>query len=291
MRDTPLTIMSMMGEEVIPITVTTNLHHGKGSMHSHTFFEFVYIDHGFALHTCNKVTSIVSEGDWFLIRPNEPHNYISAYNTLLYNCLFEAEALQDSMDMFLSLPGMKEVLLSQSPFEKLNLDYTQRLKLKTCLNKMMAERQERKLGWELKLKSLLEDFLVFYARVYHESSNILPENNANFSKIYNVLKYVEEHCTANMTVKDMAQVAQLSPDYMAKLFKASMGLTPAEYARNFRIAKSMELLENTDRPVAQIAAELGFSDSSVFSRLFKQVAGISPTAFKRISDEERAKEN
>ena len=31
MRDTPLTIMSMMGEEVIPITVTTNLHHGKGS--------------------------------------------------------------------------------------------------------------------------------------------------------------------------------------------------------------------------------------------------------------------
>lgn len=86
-------------------------------------------------------------------------------------------------------------------------------------------------------------------------------------------------------------MAQLSPDYMAKLFKASMGLTPAEYARNFRIAKSMELLENTDRPVAQIAAELGFSDSSVFSRLFKQVAGISPTAFKRISDEERAKEN
>ncbi|MFR3483798.1 MAG: AraC family ligand binding domain-containing protein [Clostridia bacterium] len=79
MRDTPLTIMSMMGEEVIPITVTTNLHHGKGLMHSHTFFEFVYIDHGFALHTCNKVTSIVSEGDWFLIRPNEPHNYISAY--------------------------------------------------------------------------------------------------------------------------------------------------------------------------------------------------------------------
>ena len=45
MRDTPLTIMSMMGEEVIPITVTTNLHHGKGLMHSHTFFEFVYIDH------------------------------------------------------------------------------------------------------------------------------------------------------------------------------------------------------------------------------------------------------
>lgn len=52
--------------------------------------------------------------------------------------------------------------------------------------------------------------------------NILLENNANFSKIYNVLKYVEEHYTANMTVKDMAQAAQLSPDYMAKLFKASM---------------------------------------------------------------------
>ncbi len=291
MRDTPMTITSMTGEGVIPIAVTANLHHGKGSTHCHTFFEFVYIDHGFALHTCNKVTSIVSEGDWFLIRPNEPHNYVSAYNTQLYNCLFEAEALRDSMDMFLSLPGMKDVLLSQSPFEKLNLDYAQRLKLKTCLNKMMAEREERKLGWELKLKSLLEDFLVFYARVYHESGNILLENNANFSKIYNVLKYVEEHYTANMTVKDMAQAAQLSPDYMAKLFKASMGLTPAEYARNFRIAKSMELLEDTDRPVAEIAAELGFSDSSVFSRLFKQVAGISPTAFKRISDEERAKEN
>ena len=291
MADTPMGITSVTGEGVIPIKVLKSLHHGKGNMHRHTFFEFVYIDRGFALHTCNKVTSIVSEGDWFLIRPNEPHNYISAYNTQLYNCLFQAEALQDSMDMFLSLPGMKEILLSKSPFEKLNLNYTQRLKLKTCLNKIMTEDQERKLGWELKLRSLLEDFLVFYARVYNESSNILREDNANFPKIYNVLKYVEDHYAENVSVKDMAEAAQLSPDYMAKLFKASMGLTPAEYARNFRIAKSMELLENTDRPVAEVAAELGFTDGSVFSRLFKQVAGISPTAFKRISDEERVKEN
>ena len=60
-----------------------------------------------------------------------------------------------------------------------------------------------------------------------------------------------------------------------------MAMTPAEYVRKFRVAKSMDLLKTTDMSVAEIAEVVGFSDISLYSRVFKQVIGVSPAAFRK----------
>jgi transcriptional regulator GlxA family with amidase domain len=54
-----------------------------------------------------------------------------------------------------------------------------------------------------------------------------------------------------------------------------------EYVKNFRIAKAMEQLKLSRKSVAEVAREVGFSDISHFSRQFKQVAGLSPTEFRK----------
>ena len=68
---------------------------------------------------------------------------------------------------------------------------------------------------------------------------------------------------------------------MARRFKAVMNMSPSEYIRRFRVAKAMELLSDTDLPIAQIAAETGFSDISLFSRVFKNTVGLPPASYRK----------
>lgn len=267
-------------EGCIPIVVMPTEHHQKVMMHSHSFVEFVFIDKGFALHTCNGTTTILTSGDLFVIQPDEDHSYISAHHTYLYNVLFLPEILQDVMGYLKPLPGMHRIFEKDCPFEKLHLSLTEKQEILSFLDKMRWEGLNKPVGWELKLKSLLEGFLVYYSRLYNNSFTT-KEEKSNFLQIYKVLQFVEEHYTEDFGVKEMAAVAGLSSDYMSKLFKNIIGMSPAEYARNFRLAKSMELLKTTDRSIAQISDDLGFTDISVFSRQFKQIVGTSPSAFRK----------
>ena len=85
-------------------------HHGKVWLHSHSFYEIVYIDKGFSMHSCNEETTILTSGDLFTIRPGEIHSYISAHHTFLYNCLFYKEALEGLSGEITKLPGINRVL-------------------------------------------------------------------------------------------------------------------------------------------------------------------------------------
>lgn len=66
----------------------------------------------------------------------------------------------------------------------------------------------------------------------------------------------------------------------ARLIKRLFGLTPSQYITKARIASASNLLRETDRTVAEIAATCGFADHSSFTRAFRKVAGISPTQFR-----------
>ena len=92
---------------------------------------------------------------------------------------------------------------------------------------------------------------------------------------------MEENYTRDISAGDIAAAAGLSADYLARQFKSVMNMTPAEYVRKFRIAKSMDLLKTTDMSIADIAAATGFGDLSLYSRVFKQNIGISPAAFRK----------
>lgn len=120
----------------VPISIMDTEHHGKVWLHSHSFFEIVYIDKGFSMHSYNDETTILTSGDLFAIRPGEVHAYISAHHTYLYNCLFYIEALGEASSELVKLPGMNQILgQRQSKWEKLHLDFTERRRSFTLLRK------------------------------------------------------------------------------------------------------------------------------------------------------------
>ena len=281
----------------VRITVWTSQHHGKVWQHTHGFFEFVYVDSGFSLHSYNGKTSVLTGGVLFAIFPGDVHSYSRAYHTDIYNCLFYLEDLGDLKEEVLRLPNIDwERKNDTLPIIRVGL--AERRELVSLLERMRWERKTKNVGWELAMKSHLISFLVMYSRLITESKAGLDEPEEKLSAeaaeqlistdergycgyIYKVLRFVEENYAKDISAGDIAEAAGLSSDYLTRQFKVVMSMTPAEYVRKFRIAKSMDLLCTTDKSIAQIADEVGFGSISLYSRIFKQVTGVSPAAFRK----------
>jgi AraC-like DNA-binding protein len=151
------------------------------------------------------------------------------------------------------------------------------------LEQIVWERLNRPLGWQTKCKLLLADLLLFYARLASKHRLAPGEASPHFKQILKAVAYIETHFDQELLVEDIAREAGLSAGYLTRQFKQSLGSSPSEYARNFRMAKAAELLREEELNIADIAEKLGFSDIALFSRQFRQVTGVSPTGFRKNS--------
>ncbi len=264
-----------------PVRITRVEHQERIGFHEHDFYEFVLINSGFSMHICDGVTTILTGGDLFLMRPGEEHSYINTHNVQLYNILFYEGFLGEDLEKIRRLPGMDAVFgNAKTRFGKLHLSLMEKQELISLLERVIWEIINRIPGWDIRVKSLMMDFLVNYSRISSNKKKTGQDSSANFTQVSRALQYIENHYAEDIAVKDMARAAGISPDYMSKQFKSIVGIGPAEYCRNFRMAKAMELLRVSGLSVADIAGQLGFDEVSVFSRQFKQIVGVSPTAFR-----------
>lgn len=269
--------------DTIKINIHNIVHQGKFWQHTHAFFEFVYVVEGFALHSYNGDTSILAAGDLFAIYPGNVHSYNAAYNTKIFNVLFYIDELGEAgeeISSMLSLCKTSENERDSLPI--VNVPFNERHTLVSLISAMVTEREQKRIGWELNLKSMLTCFIVMCTRLMSEKSTAKSNDHRSYSGyICTALKYIEDNYKNEISSADIAAAAGLSSDYLTKLFKNVMSITPIEYVRKFRIAKSMNLLHDTNMPISKVAAAAGFSDASIFSRAFKQVTGMTPALFRR----------
>ncbi len=96
-----------------------------------------------------------------------------------------------------------------------------------------------------------------------------------------VAAHIDENPGDTHDIAALARHAGYCPDHLCRVFRAVTGQTLQSYTIRARINRARHLLLETELPVHQIAAALGYSDVFFFSRQFKQKAGQSPLAYRR----------
>lgn len=96
-----------------------------------------------------------------------------------------------------------------------------------------------------------------------------------------VLHYIDSNLDQRTHVDVLAAQEGLSIDHFTREFTRSVGEAPHAYLLRRRLEKSLELIENTNQPLAEIAQAVGFSDQSHFTRRFTRHVGMTPGAFRR----------
>ncbi len=83
-----------------------------------------------------------------------------------------------------------------------------------------------------------------------------------------------------LDVPTLAAIAHLSASQFGRVFKEVYGETPHRYLQRRRVERAMTLLRQTDRPVTDVAWDVGFASLGTFSRTFSTVVGCSPSEFR-----------
>ena len=84
----------------------------------------------------------------------------------------------------------------------------------------------------------------------------------------------------NPSLDELARISCLSKFHFLRLFKIAYGQTPHQFITALKINKAKELLQNTCAEVKIIAHQLGFDNTSAFSRLFHHQTGVYPSQFR-----------
>jgi AraC family transcriptional regulator len=100
-------------------------------------------------------------------------------------------------------------------------------------------------------------------------------------QVKRVTDYLASAPDREVALAEMASLVQLSRFHFARAFKAATGIPPHRYQMRMRVQRARFLLESTNKPIGEIAAEVGYESPGHFSRLFRQETGVTPATYRR----------
>jgi transcriptional regulator GlxA family with amidase domain len=97
----------------------------------------------------------------------------------------------------------------------------------------------------------------------------------------NLSEWIRGNLQSDLTLEALAERIQLSPRHFARKFKATLGLTPADFVEQLRLDEARWLLESGDDPVNDLAQTVGYGGDDTFRRAFERRYGIAPAEYRR----------
>jgi AraC-like DNA-binding protein len=95
--------------------------------------------------------------------------------------------------------------------------------------------------------------------------------------------FIADHLTdPDLSTARIADALAFNPDYLGRAFREAFDETPTDHIHRLRIDRARMLFRSTTRPVARVAAEVGFGDDRYFRRIFKRTVGLTPGQFQRL---------
>ncbi|EOP39234.1 AraC family transcriptional regulator [Bacillus cereus] len=105
--------------------------------------------------------------------------------------------------------------------------------------------------------------------------------NEYLRRVYKVQDYIESHINDSLSIEDLANVAGFSKFHFHRIFKGMMDEPLSRYVNRLKLERATHLLTyRTDMTITDIAYYFGFTDSAVFSRIFKSYYGVSPSHYR-----------
>ncbi|MDR0639333.1 MAG: helix-turn-helix domain-containing protein [Spirochaetaceae bacterium] len=112
-----------------------------------------------------------------------------------------------------------------------------------------------------------------------DGSEILPVLTGK--PVKKALLFIDKMCTSQISRWQLAESVHVSEDYLTRIFRRELGLSPWEYINHLRVSIAAEMLLHTGKPIYTIALDTGFKEHAYFNRVFKKVYGKPPNQLRK----------
>lgn len=235
---------------------------------SYDSFLVMYIQSGELTVECARKRERAGAGDFVLIDCYKSHGYYSEYGCESLWCHFDGPLAREYYELIVSHHGYVFSMTDVYPAVKKLISVYQTF-------------SEKKMIKEALLSKQLTDLLTFMLLDTPKKSFAM--NDAE--RIEEMLAYMNEHFDEQVSVRELADIAMLSPYHFIRVFKKETGFTPHEYLVNIRISTAKYMLKNTRLSIKDICYNTGFSSESAFCSSFKKNTGITPAQYRSSMDE------
>ena len=107
-------------------------------------------------------------------------------------------------------------------------------------------------------------------------------NGVEPAEIWKARRFIEQNSGEEISLPEVAKAVNASPTHLSEKFKQVTGVKFVDYVARTRFEKASVLLEDADVRISEIAFAVGFQSLSQFNRVFKKLAGKSPTAYRAL---------
>lgn len=248
--------------------------------HHHAECELSTIISGKGIYTVKDKSYTFGAGDVFVFNGDENHCITDiSDNFVLLNIQFDSRILWSSTETFAAM----QIFFAR------NMNFNNKIDPKNPktaeihnkiieLEKELSKKQE---GYQVIVKYTLFSMLITLVRSfdYIDKNKKYIRFQNTVQPMENALCYIEENLDKNLTLKDIAERASMTPTYFSSVFKKMRGISPWEYITIKRVERAIELLKTTNRTKLDIALSCGFSSSSNFYKAFWRVTGRKPNDY------------
>jgi len=164
-------------------------------------------------------------------------------------------------------------------FILMKADQARTLALNNTVQALTSEMAEQIPGSEIVANRLAEVLFIQVLRGYIASR---PDRNKGWlraifdSQVGAALNAIHDSVNTPWTVESLAEAAGMSRSAFAVRFKELLGQTPLEYVTEWRMQKAMQLLQQRDKKLTDVARSVGYESDASFSKAFKRVVGANP---------------
>ncbi len=252
-------LYEMPSEDICPIyfRVSDTAHLPTYPMHWHEKIEIQYIIEGTNIACCQNEIVEATEDSFYIVNSTEIHQSIGGKRR---------HAL---------------IQFSPSVFRKNNIVIKRLVRdpyLSEIINKMIDEYYKNNEFSDFVIQGYAH-LLIMHLYRNHSYKTIDYNHYAqNQVTLKESIKYIQDNYTKNISLQEVADMANVSKYHFCSIFKEFTGHTFKEYHNRIRINKAIELLGTTDMSITEIAFLCGFNDSNYFSRKFHQITGKTPIA-------------
>lgn len=228
--------------------------------------QIIFSSKGNGVLKVNGKEEKIQEGSCFYLKPNESHEYYKESNQWeTYWIMFAGENIENT--------------LKELSMDKTRVFYNQNnIIIKKIFSDIIVTLKSADKHKAFVASNYLYNLLIELYRNSEDESNV---NNESDRELINpIIDYINNNFYVDIELETLANIANVTPQYLCKVFKKKLFMRPFEYITKCRIQEAKKLLTSTDMTIKDISIAVGYRDNSYFCATFKKYESISPSQFR-----------
>ena len=231
--------------------------------HLHKEIEIIYVVKGASDAYADKKRYPIKNGDLFISFPNQVHYYKGTVWGQYYLIIINPDTLY----------GLKEIVYDNVP-----VNNTVSLPKGSEIAKLLKKAIKCDGEFSETLKAGLLNQVLGLIMPQLELKEIIRTDH---STLKDILKYCTHNFTDDISLDDIAQSLHLSKYHISHLFNEKLNINFNSYINMLRINKACDMLEDTDKKIADISEEVGFGSICSFNRAFLKIMNTTPLKYRK----------